>query len=326
MQSSRLLQWGSLFFSLAILFFLIKRLYRLLTGLEDELVVFQPFWLIVSLGILLSYRTLLVYPWRVLYCSNSQTEASFQTSWMLCQLSQLGKYLPGKIGQFMGLISLSRPLGLSKTESVVSTLQTLTIQCILGFCMGMPVLLSPSAKHFWQNWIEIFCRNVPILIGLAIVIVGLGCIFFIFFSKGMFLKRMETFPKSMRVLFSISGTLRLLAVYLLLWVYFGIGFFLFVKSLTPAIQFPHLLMITGMYPFAWSIGFLSLVTPSGLGVREGVLSVLLTLCLPPADATLIALLSRVWAMSADIALASIAGGFYFRRKRKNSLNIGTAKT
>ena len=88
----------------------------------------------------------------------------------------------------------------------------------------------------------------------------------------MFVKKMENFPKSVRALFSVSGALRLFAVYILLWVYFGIAFLLFVKSLTPAIQLRHLLMVIGIYPLAWSIGFLSVVTPGGLGVREGVLS------------------------------------------------------
>ena len=325
MKFSQLLQWGQFFLALIIIFFLINQLYHQLMGLEGETVAFQPCWLIASFGILLSYQTLLVYPWRTLYCSGSQTEVSFQVSWTLCQLSQLGKYLPGKVGQFMGLISLSRPLGLSKTASVVSTLQALAIQCAIGFCMGVPVLMSPSAKHFWHNGVEIFRRNAPILIGMAMVIVVFGCVFLIFFSRGMFLKKMQPLRQNIRALFYVSGKIRLLGVYLLLWFYFGTGFFLFVKSLTSAVEFRHFLMIIGIYPFAWSIGLLSLVTPSGLGVREGVLSVLLTLCFQPAEATLIALLSRVWAMSADIVLASIAGVFYYRQKRKNAVNVGIAK-
>lgn len=60
---------------------------------------------------------------------------------------------------------------------------------------------------------------------------------------------------------------------------------------------------------------MSLVTPGGLGVREGVLSVLLTFCLPPATATLVALLSRVWAICVEIILASVAWGCYCRQKR-----------
>ncbi len=60
---------------------------------------------------------------------------------------------------------------------------------------------------------------------------------------------------------------------------------------------------------------MSLITPSGLGVREGVLSVFLTTCLPPVTATLVALLSRLWVISVDILLAGVAWGCYIRQKR-----------
>ena len=55
MKDSRLLRLGGLLLAVVILFFLIKRLYSLLIGLEDESVVFQPFWLLTSLVFLLGY-------------------------------------------------------------------------------------------------------------------------------------------------------------------------------------------------------------------------------------------------------------------------------
>ncbi len=329
---SRLLQWGRLLLALGILCFLIKRLTGLLAELEAESVSFQLFWLIASFGLLFGYRTLLVYPISTLYRSASQTEGSFRAIWTLFQLSQLGKYLPGKVGQFASIIILCRPLDISKTAAVVSTMQGLAFQCVLGFGMGVPFLARQEAKHFLHNGVASFRLTALHLIGLAVVLIALGSVFLIFIPiprhlrllcKGRFLKKMEFFQKGVRVIFSVTGTLRLLAVYLLLWGYFGIAFFVFVKSIHP-IPFRHLLMLIGLYPLAWSIGFLSLVTPGGLGVREGFLSLLLTLCMPPATATLVALLSRVWVMSAEILLASIAWVFYCRQKRLNALNESSA--
>ena len=59
---------------------------------------------------------------------------------------------------------------------------------------------------------------------------------------------------------------------------------------------------------------MTLITPGGLGVREGILSLLLTACLPPATATLVALLSRFWIIGVEIILAGVAFGCYFRQK------------
>ncbi|MYC74207.1 hypothetical protein F4X10_00340 [Candidatus Poribacteria bacterium] len=314
MKYSRLLQWGKLLFALAILFFLIKRLYSMLSLMEGEMVTFQPLWLIASLGLLFSYRTLLVYPWRTLYCSVSQTQISFQDGWTLFQLSQLGKYLPGKVGQFASIIALCRPLKLSKTAAVVSTLQSVVLQCALGVGIGVPVLLSPSATPLLHNGWAIFHQNSRFFIGLVIMIIGGGCVAVILLHKGFLFRKMEGFQEVARSLFSLAVTPRLLGMYLLLWCYFGIAFFLFLKSMGGPTQLSHLLMIIGIYPLAWSLGILSLVTPGGLGVRESILSVLLALCLPPANATLMALLSRVWVMSVESLLASIAWCSYCKQK------------
>ena len=325
MKDSRLLRQGGLLLAVVILFFLIKRLYSLLIGLQGEAVVFQPFWLLTSLVFLLGYRTLLVYPWRTLYCSASQTHVSFRSGWTLFQLSQLGKYLPGKVGQFASIIVLCRPLALSKTAAVVSTLQSVAFQCVLGVGMGVPVLLSPSASPLVHNGWAIFLRNAPIFIGIAIVIIVCGCAVVMLLQKDIFFSKLQGLQEGVRSLFSVAVTRRLLGllgIYLLLWIYFGIAFFLFIKSIVPPIQLSHLLMIIAIYPLAWSLGVLSLVTPGGLGIREGILSVLLTLCLPPANAGLVALLSRVWVMSAEILLASIAWSFYSKHKHQ-PFNDGT---
>jgi len=186
-----LLRWGRLLLALGILCFLIKRLTGLLQELAAESVSFQPFWLIASFGMLLGYRTLLVSPWRTLYRSASQMQVSFQACWTLFQLSQTGKYLPGKVGQFVGIIAFCRRLGVSKTAAVVSTLQGVAFQCVLGLGIGMPVWLSPSTKHFWHNGIASFRLTALHLIGLAVVLIALGSVFLISLRKGRFLKKME---------------------------------------------------------------------------------------------------------------------------------------
>jgi len=52
-----------------------------------------------------------------------------------------------------------------------------------------------------------------------------------------------------------------------------------------------------------------------LGVREGVLSVLLTTVLPPATATLVALLARLWTVAAELLLGGVAFAMDFRQRR-----------
>ena len=315
MTHTRLVSWGRWLIAFAVLVFLIKRLSSLLATLEVEAATFQsPFWLIVSLGILMSYRTLLVSPWCTLYGYAAQTPVSFQASWTLFQLSQFGRYLPGKVGQFVWMFSLSRRFGIKKTTALLATCLQLVFQCCSGIIVGFPVLHSPEAASLLQKRLESFqiSPKAGLLMGtLGALTLSIGCVFFYRRRIGEILRCSRT-KQTLRGMFSISRVLRLMVSYLLLWGLLGIAFFLFIKSLVP-VDLSQFLMLTGIYAIAWGIGFLSFVTPGGLGVREGVLSLLLTIVLPPARAMLVALLSRLWTLSVELLVGGGAFWIYWRK-------------
>lgn len=66
---------------------------------------------------------------------------------------------------------------------------------------------------------------------------------------------------------------------------------------------PHLIVA---YAIAYCIGFLSFITPSGFGVREGALYVLLATVMDPAVVTVSALAMRVWTMVGEVLMAILA--------------------
>lgn len=307
------LRFGRYLIAFSILFFLFKHLSELFRDLKVESIAFNPFWLLLSCVILIVYRTLRIFPWLTLYQNTTSKPVSFLSSWTLFQLSELGKYLPGKVGQFVGIAALCRSLDIARMKAIASTLLQLAFQCVLGILIGVPVLLSPEAREFWQNILINLLHNSFRSIIFFAAIIGLGTIFFVLLRKRLSSQKVH-FQKIMRTIFSFKKLFRLVVIYILLWACVGIGFFLFVKSIYP-IQMVQLPAILGIYPFAWSIGFLSLITPGGLGVREGILSLFLTTFLPSVTATLIALLSRLWIINTEVILAAIAWGYYCRQRR-----------
>ena len=66
---------------------------------------------------------------------------------------------------------------------------------------------------------------------------------------------------------------------------------------------PHLI---AAYAIAYCVGFLSFITPSGFGVREGALYVLLATVMDPAVVTVAALAMRVWTMVGEVVMAILA--------------------
>src|SRR5215204_5514650 len=75
-----------------------------------------------------------------------------------------------------------------------------------------------------------------------------------------------------------------------------------VPELDPA----DLPLVVAAYAAAYAAGFLALLTPAGLGVREGVLVVALAPVLPAGPALVVALLSRLWMMLVELAGAAVA--------------------
>ncbi len=103
--------------------------------------------------------------------------------------------------------------------------------------------------------------------------------------------------------------------YVLTWLLHGAGVYCLVCALEPQ-PLAMLLPITGMYAVSWIVGFLSFITPGGLGVREGVLGYLLALLVPAPVAFLAALLSRMALISAELLCAAYFAGLSPRISHK----------
>ena len=81
-------------------------------------------------------------------------------------------------------------------------------------------------------------------------------------------------------------------MYLIYWIITGISFFLFVKSIVP-ISFNQLPTLIFINCLSWVVGYISFLTPGGLGVREATMSFFLSFYFPLPLAILISLLERV---------------------------------
>ena len=68
----------------------------------------------------------------------------------------------------------------------------------------------------------------------------------------------------------------------------GSGFFLLCAGFYP-VSWHNMLPFAGIFSLSWVIGFLAFITPSGLGVREGAMALLLAPFIPAPFPAIIAL-------------------------------------
>ncbi len=180
------------------------------------------------------------------------------------------------------------------------------IETTLGGLIVMPLVFSKRLQDTIQVLISKISGHV-VLLTLACLGI-LACLVFLIPSVS---KHVQQFQKVLREtgipLFQKSFRKQWVYIFtgqVLLWFCQVFAFFLFVKSLV-FVQWNDFGIFSTCYAFAWLVGFLSFLTPGGLGVREGLLGLLLANYMPTSQATLIALLCRVWMLSAEIVLAGV---------------------
>jgi hypothetical protein len=168
---------------------------------------------------------------------------------------------------------------------------------------GLPVLLAERAR-----------LGRPALLGAVVVLVA-AALAAVFRRQLLALARRRLPGFDPADLTPSAGTVALLTVgYAAYWVVTGVAFAALVASLYP-LAASDVPVVVAAYAAAYAVGFLALLTPAGLGVREGVLVVALAPVLPAGPALVVALISRLWMMLVELAGAAAAHLIARRRTR-----------
>ncbi len=99
--------------------------------------------------------------------------------------------------------------------------------------------------------------------------------------------------------------IELLALALVNWALYGLAFALFVDALVD-VPWSAVPALAGVNALAFVTGYLAIVAPGGLGAREAALAVLLRPFAPYGVASLVAVVSRLWMIAAELLGALLA--------------------
>ena len=214
-------------------------------------------------------------------------------------LSNLTRYIPGNVWQFLSMVELAAGQGISR----LATLTSVVLHQVLSTAAGLAL----AALYFaWTGEGVWFAGLRPFLYALPL---GLLLLQPRLLERGLnaLLARLGRPP--LRVTLSWAQIWALLGGYALVWLVMGTGFAALVRALTP-LTWAQLPRLVAVFAAAYVIGFLSLLTPSGLGVREGVMTLLLTTTLPAGVAAVVAIAARLWMVVGELigAGASLVAG------------------
>lgn len=287
--------------AVVIFFFLARNLIQSWQEIPFEKIKFNFVFVLLSLMPIFVNFLYGAYLWQKIL-SNLGEKISFKYSLAITGVSLLGKYLPGKVWYAVGRIYFAKKLGVDEKKGFI------------GVVLENGFLLLSSLVIFALSPLT---HNLSSLQSYLYLSIALAIIFTIalhpFFARRILNAFSKLTKKSNFELdYGFLPMLFLTFCYGIAWVIFGIGFYLLIISFYP-LQFSSIWDLISAFAISWNIGFITLIAPAGLGIRESILTLLLSLFLPRPIAIIISLLSRIWITIAEVIFALISLKFLPRQ-------------
>lgn len=243
-----------------------------------------------------------IKPWRAAYV------------WFI---SNLGRYLPGKVWQIAGMAVMARGEGLGAMDAAASSVLNHVLVLLAGTVVGLALFPAELAGSFepllkW-TWLAVPVVLVFLHPGLLNKVLDLAA-------------RLSGKPPVSRKL-KFRDLLVWFMLNVLVWLGYGLCFHWFILSVIPGAELCWS-ESTGIYAVGYIIGFLAVFAPGGIGIREVMFTVLLTTTLGGLAATVVALVSRIWLTLAElipVAVLLSAGGMPGGKNPEEDASSGSAE-
>ncbi len=217
-------------------------------------------------------------------------------------VGQLGKYLPGSLWSVLVQADIASHLKVPRRRTAVAGLLALGLSLLTGVLVGLPAasfLLRRDADAF--SWWVLLA--IPLVVVLCVPRLLNAMI-------ALALRTLRRDPLE----HDLSGraVLTSVGIFVLTWLAFGVHTLLLAQAVAGDAPHPDLARaaMTG-YALSVSLGMLTIILPAGLGAREGLLTIILSVAMPAPAAAAVAIVSRFIVTIIDV-VAALGGWIYAR--------------
>ncbi|WP_282825233.1 lysylphosphatidylglycerol synthase domain-containing protein [Gulosibacter sediminis] len=266
-------------------------------SLVDAVAQVNPWILVLAVVLSIVYVSLTFGAWRRLMLAQHDRLKSRDAARVFF-VSQLGKYLPGGIWNIVAAAELGKDHEISRLHSVVVMVQSTLISIASGLCLGaIGIAVGPPELRAQTWWV---------LLALPFALVALTPAV-INRITAVVLRRVGREQLRVSATWQSVGVASAWSVGA--WVVAGLQVWILSLGLGLSSDLSTLGLCVLAYALAWTVGFLVIVAPAGIGIREGVLGLLLAGQLTSGAVVALVLLSRIAFTIADV----LAGLLYLRR-------------
>lgn len=264
-------------------------------------------WIGVSGVLFLITYAVLIEMWReVLRGWGSRLR--FWVAARIWTVSNLGRYVPGKVVQIGAMGVMAERAGVSPVAATGSAILNVVVNLIAGFIVvavfGWPLLQLQSV-----GGVRTAVLFVLVCIGALVLLPLVLPPIFRFLSRvtGRDLN-IGVLPR-VAILISLVGNV-------VAWLLYGAAFAIFARGVSGSSQGP-LTAYVAVYALSYLVGYLVLFAPAGAGFREAAMIALLPAAhlADPAQAAILAVTSRLWLTALEIAPGALFLGLDGLRRR-----------
>ncbi|GAA1985017.1 lysylphosphatidylglycerol synthase domain-containing protein [Microbacterium pumilum] len=300
----RLLRWAATILVVGIVgFFFAVSLANNWAQVVEEDISFNPLWILTTVLFIVAVPVTGLLWGRIVTVLQSDVHVAARESIAVQCASWILKYVPGQVGSVVNKTVWAGKKGISRTLVVISFIYENVFLQLASLVPGSIILLISLGP-------EIFGQNITLLLLPVLAIVPFALI-----SWKPFFHRIVDAP-ARRVLkrpipaeyfLSTPQTLRSSGEFVLPRAINAVGFVILAATIVP-ISPAEWLPFAAAYMLAGAIGILAFFVPSGLGVREAVIVLILSQYIEVPQAIIISLLARLLATIADGGVALIYVG------------------
>lgn len=220
--------------------------------------------------------------------------------------SWLGRYIPGTIPWVLGRIYFASKHGVPAEKLAISAVVEGVLQILVLLAVSFLFLSldGRASRLMGEYWVLMMALFLTLLVLLTPFVFN-RCVRMV----SHFLKRDGVDPTNELgwelivrglLLYGVGGVLS------------GLSFFFISQSVNPDLGWESLVFLIGVANLSGAISMVAFFSPGGIGVREGVLLLLLGLMMSPEPALMIALLSRLWGVLLDVVFYLLAKFPFFK--------------
>jgi hypothetical protein len=289
-------------------YFFIREFYNNLDSISKFEFKINWFYLFTSELLLILVTLAGTYFWQRLLKIITSQQISFRESLAIVNTSQLTKYLPGKVWSYAFQMLLLSKKGISKTIVLYANLFLAVTSLFASAFWGLLYFacFNPAHTKFWLLMLFIF-----LLFYFGFIFLNQQCLKLLVKIVQKLFKKTITYTH-----IDVRWIIIFQLVYLLANAIFGITGYLLALGLGFSVSAKDIFAVAGSLIIADLIGFIVLIAPGGLGVREGIMFALLEALGDKSLALILPIGTRIMGMISDLLLGGV--GFIFLKKTYSS--------